>query len=358
MTIGEVIREKRKALGLTQEQTAKRLGVSGPAVNKWERGSTFPDITILPALARLLETDVNTLLCFQKELSDEEIIQRCNALSEVMESRGLELAFAMAERNVQEYPNSGKLLHMMASMIQGMLMLSGYKGDRAMYEERIYSWYERVIECEGDERSKNAAAYMLASKYMQDSEYEKAQKMLDMLPEPCADKKLLAARILVKQNKLQEAGEMLERKLVYTINELISVLSRLMEIAYREGEDERAEYIASVGEQTAVLYDQWGYSSLILPMELAVKRKDEEKSIAYFTEMFRMLREPQQMSQSLLFSHIYGGEEKSDRIDKALQSYAERIIPALIQEMKTDEEYDFLRGSEVFQKFIEKYCTS
>ena len=67
MPVCEVIRRKRKELGLTQEQVAQRLGVSAPAVNKWERGSSYPDIAILPALARLLNTDVNTLLCFQEE---------------------------------------------------------------------------------------------------------------------------------------------------------------------------------------------------------------------------------------------------------------------------------------------------
>lgn len=41
MTIGEVIREKRKELELTQEQVAHRLGVSAPAVNKWERGGSL-----------------------------------------------------------------------------------------------------------------------------------------------------------------------------------------------------------------------------------------------------------------------------------------------------------------------------
>ena len=58
MPIHTVIREKRKALELTQEQVAERLGVSASAVNKWERGNTCPDIMLLPALARLLETDV------------------------------------------------------------------------------------------------------------------------------------------------------------------------------------------------------------------------------------------------------------------------------------------------------------
>lgn len=38
MKINEIIRQRRKALGLTQEQIAQRLGVSAPAVNKWESG--------------------------------------------------------------------------------------------------------------------------------------------------------------------------------------------------------------------------------------------------------------------------------------------------------------------------------
>ena len=37
MKINDVIRTRRQALGLTQEALAERLGVSGPAVNKWEK---------------------------------------------------------------------------------------------------------------------------------------------------------------------------------------------------------------------------------------------------------------------------------------------------------------------------------
>lgn len=47
------IKEKRRELGLTQKQVAEYIGVSTPAVNKWEPGSFYPDITILLALARI-----------------------------------------------------------------------------------------------------------------------------------------------------------------------------------------------------------------------------------------------------------------------------------------------------------------
>ena len=38
MNIGSVIKKYRKELGYTQEEMAKRPGVTTPAVNKWENG--------------------------------------------------------------------------------------------------------------------------------------------------------------------------------------------------------------------------------------------------------------------------------------------------------------------------------
>lgn len=41
MQMKDVIRQKRRERGLTQEQVAERLGVSAPAVNKWESGDSL-----------------------------------------------------------------------------------------------------------------------------------------------------------------------------------------------------------------------------------------------------------------------------------------------------------------------------
>lgn len=40
--IGKYIALKRKEKGLTQEQLAECLGISGRSVSKWERGLSFP----------------------------------------------------------------------------------------------------------------------------------------------------------------------------------------------------------------------------------------------------------------------------------------------------------------------------
>ena len=47
---------------LTQSELGERLGVSFQAVSKWERGETLPDISILPALADILETSIDYIL--------------------------------------------------------------------------------------------------------------------------------------------------------------------------------------------------------------------------------------------------------------------------------------------------------
>ena len=57
MKIHDVIRTRRQTMGLTQEGLADRLGVSAPAVNKWEKGLNYPDITLLPSLARTLGSE-------------------------------------------------------------------------------------------------------------------------------------------------------------------------------------------------------------------------------------------------------------------------------------------------------------
>ena len=41
MDIGVVIKKYRKEAGYTQEEMANRLGVTTPAVNKWENGGSL-----------------------------------------------------------------------------------------------------------------------------------------------------------------------------------------------------------------------------------------------------------------------------------------------------------------------------
>lgn len=61
-TLGSRISQKRKATGMTQEDLANKLGVSSQAVSKWENDVSCPDISLLPTLAKVLNTTVDELL--------------------------------------------------------------------------------------------------------------------------------------------------------------------------------------------------------------------------------------------------------------------------------------------------------
>ncbi len=56
--IKDIIHENRKRLGLTQEQLAENLNVSNKTVSKWETGKSYPDVLLIPELAKELGISV------------------------------------------------------------------------------------------------------------------------------------------------------------------------------------------------------------------------------------------------------------------------------------------------------------
>ena len=60
--IGSNILRYRKGNNLTQEELAKQLGISYQAVSKWENGQTTPDISLLPAIASILNVSIDRLM--------------------------------------------------------------------------------------------------------------------------------------------------------------------------------------------------------------------------------------------------------------------------------------------------------
>ncbi|MDE7213201.1 MAG: helix-turn-helix domain-containing protein, partial [Anaeroplasmataceae bacterium] len=60
--VGEYIKARRTALGLTQKDIANQFNISFQAVSKWETGETLPDTALLLDLADLLKTTVDNIL--------------------------------------------------------------------------------------------------------------------------------------------------------------------------------------------------------------------------------------------------------------------------------------------------------
>lgn len=60
--VGNFIMNKRKVLGMTQQQLADKLNISFQAVSKWENGTAYPNVEILYDLAVALDVTVDEIL--------------------------------------------------------------------------------------------------------------------------------------------------------------------------------------------------------------------------------------------------------------------------------------------------------
>ena len=201
MPMNLVIQEKRKELGLTQEQVAEYLNVSIPAVSKWEKGSTSPDISLLPPLARLLKIDMNTLLCFQEDLSQEEIGCLCREVAKLVRIKGVSAGFEAAGEKIREYPHNETLLHSLTILLDGLLAMSGLSSEETrQYDDMLVRWYRHLTKS-SDSRINNSANFMMVSRFIRGGDYKKAQEILDVMPDKedpadsMADKRILQVNI-------------------------------------------------------------------------------------------------------------------------------------------------------------------
>lgn len=67
MTIGERIKEARLASNMTQDELAKKIGVSKNAISNYENGVSTPKVELLCAIMKHLEIDANYLYCVNPE---------------------------------------------------------------------------------------------------------------------------------------------------------------------------------------------------------------------------------------------------------------------------------------------------
>ena len=81
-TLGRRIARLRLAKTATQERLAKELNVSPQAVSKWENDINYPDISLLPDLARFLGVSVDELLSGASASAQESVAAQESATAQ------------------------------------------------------------------------------------------------------------------------------------------------------------------------------------------------------------------------------------------------------------------------------------
>lgn len=108
MTIGANIKRLRTAKNITQEQLSVAMNVTCAAVSKWERGESYPDITLLQPLAYFFEVTLDELMGYDQKKVQADI-DKTIALyrKHWKDSKGREII----AKAYHDYPNDYRIMH-------------------------------------------------------------------------------------------------------------------------------------------------------------------------------------------------------------------------------------------------------
>lgn len=135
-TISKNLRKLRGEKHMTQEQVAEKLGVSAQSVSRWETGATFPDILLLPELAKLYGVLVDDLF---KE-SPEGYDNYANRLLAVYESTWKHEDFLAA---AQEYDKMMQADTMSACDYRSYGLLHEYMS--TICTRKAFEYYDKAL---------------------------------------------------------------------------------------------------------------------------------------------------------------------------------------------------------------------
>lgn len=122
--LGPILTENRRKVGITQEDLARFLGVSKAAVSKWETGSAYPDILMLPRLASFFNITIDQLMGYRPQLTPEEIRQIYMDLAKEFTVLPFGKALEHCREYIREYSSCYPLLFQMGTLFINHISLS------------------------------------------------------------------------------------------------------------------------------------------------------------------------------------------------------------------------------------------
>lgn len=156
---------------LTQEDVAEFLGITPQSVSKWERGESYPDITLLPALANIFETSVDLLLGMDTIRAEETRYNIHKKAVEYQRNGNLDMAEKTYRDALLIYPNK-------PGMILGLASTLALKGDT----EEAIELIERGLPISINEKQKSTMRATLCFLYLKAGREDKACKLASQLP--------------------------------------------------------------------------------------------------------------------------------------------------------------------------------
>ena len=302
MQIGEVIRKYRKEKNLTQEEMARALGVTAPAVNKWENGNSLPDVMLLAPIARLLGITLDTLLAFQEDLTEEEMNSLIGELNDRLKREPYEEVFQWAKKKREQFPNCEKLFLNMAVVLDAGRLVNKVP-DAEKYTDEIIGSYVRALDSK-EEETRYRAADSLYNFYVREEQYEKAEEYLTRFPDRDPEKKRKQAQICARTGRWDEAYKAYEELLFSGYQRMSIVLNGIYQLAAEEQDTEKARLVVGIQRQLAQLLEMGKYYELMWELEPAMSGRDADAAVDIAEKLLENIPTIGSYMESRLYEHM------------------------------------------------------
>lgn len=364
MKTGEVIRNLRKEKNLTQEQMADMLGVSAPAVNKWENGVSMPDVALLGPLARLLDTDINTILDFRAELSKEEVSRLCAEISMKLIQKNYKEAYEQGEELLKNDPGSGYLSLQLGSIYNGAAVMAG-ETDNGEWKQKFAEKGQKLLDyaSKSQDRSiSDPAIYYNVINAMNQENFQKAEELLNQIPDTYIKKDDIYPGLYMRQKKYQESKKALENLMLSKAASLVSSMDLYIETCMNLEDRERAGKIAELQYDLAELLKIPGVNPYTGQLTVALNGNEtpEKVSEEYLDQIWQLLEnfieyymEPEhsKCENSLLFQTM---ETKERQEEGERQKMYGVLMERVLDSVEHQEESAFLREDKNYEKRLQR----
>ena len=187
LELGSNIRRLRADAGLSQEELALALHISPQSVSKWERGEGYPDITLLPGLARFFGVTLDELMGMDEPDSyafhrNINLLQKGGQYGE---------ALRLLREAGRKYPNDNAMRLALGST----LLLAGGDAKEAI------SLCEQVLANDTGEKRRSGARAMLCFLYARDGRHDQALALARTLPHIWESREILLGEFLPEDER-------------------------------------------------------------------------------------------------------------------------------------------------------------
>lgn len=347
--LGARIVALRKAKGMTQEQLASALGVSAPAVSKWETDTSCPDITLLCPLARALGTNVDTLLQFEEQPSEEQITEWMNGLLEKIMDQESDQAETMLQELLHKYPSSISLKYHAAAVLTWMELwgMAEPEEKRKKWKEKKRLLTEQIHE-EGTMPYCQLATIELASEAIVEEDLDRAERLLNELPREITqypvDPTMMWTMLYQKRNETEKAREMLQKQLYVHIRKVQNCLMQMLNQELTPDTDQALE-ICEICRQVDEIFQLGGDLNEGLFAEIYMRAGQTERSLECILKMVKAACGTVQMPNPLLFSSMV--QDKKER-----PAMSKEIRMMLLKGLENEEGYADFREDERFLEAV------